>query len=151
MQSTQFSKQNFKQISLNLLLSGSLLVSNINTVSANETLEKQYMAVYQSTSTTPSSFTELSAENMLEMADSLYTPQMSHHQKKLEFALIFSAAYKGLAEAQFRLANYFIESDVITPNESEAAFWLEEAMVQGHKNAKFVYDNVLVYNYDIGC
>ena len=153
MQSTPFAAKKFKQLSLGFLISASFAIGHAQTASATDYIEEQYIAMLQNAAgtATPDSFKRLSAENMLAMADSLYTPKMSRHQKNLEFALIYSAANKGLAEAQFRLANYFIESDIIAPNESEAAYWLEEAMGQGHQNAKFVYHNVLVYSFDIGC
>lgn len=49
-------------------------------------------------------------------------------EQELEFALVFSAAQKGLAEAQFRLANYYIDSKLIVADETEASYWLEEAI-----------------------
>ena len=96
--------------------------------------------------------TKLSAETMLTMADSLTTERMSESQKNLVFALTFSAAKKGSANAQFRLANYYLESDLVTADDNnEAAFWLEEAIAQGHFEAKFIYDNLGVADFDVGC
>lgn len=77
---------------------------------------------------------------------------MSSSQKNLEFALVYSAANKGSSEAQFRLANYYVEGDLVAEDETEASYWLEQAMEQGHQGAKFVYDNLyLAHNFDVGC
>lgn len=95
--------------------------------------------------------TELDAEEMLQMAESLSTERMSESQKRLAFALIYSAAKKGNAEAQFQLANYYLESDLVMADDNEAAFWLEEAIAQGHHEAKFIYEHLGVADFDVGC
>ena len=143
---------NFKQVSQSLFLGSSLIVAGITSVSANNTDELQ-LAMYQPAHINTATFSssKLSAEKMLKMADQLHRPVMSKNQQELEFSLIFSAANKGLAEAQFRLANYYIDSDLVEADEQEASFWLEEAIEQGHEGAKFVYENVYVVSFDIGC
>jgi TPR repeat protein len=146
-------KYTFNQISHSFLLGSSLIAGSLASVSANDNLIGQKIAVYQPASSiaAPLLNSELSPEKMLAMADSLYSPRMSKAQKELEFALIFSAANKGLAEAQFRLANFYMDSDLIEANETEAAFWLEEAIEQGHKNAIYVYNNIFGFDFGIGC
>jgi TPR repeat protein len=125
----------------------------MSSVLANENFAEQQIVMYKPASSiaAPLLDSTLSAEKMLAMADSLYTPRMSKYQQELEFALIFSAANKGLAEAQFRLANYYMDDELIAADETEASFWLEEAIEQGHKGAKFVYENTYLLNFDIGC
>jgi len=146
-------KYNFNHITHGLILSSSLIVGSISSVSANTVLDGQQISMYtpESKLASPLLGSKLSAEKMLAMADSLHNPRMSKYQKNLEFALIYSAANKGLAEAQFRLANYYIDSELIEPNEVEASIWLEEAIAQGHQGAKFVYENIYVNTFDIGC
>ena len=147
-------KLNFdNRMSQSLLLAGSIIASNITPVYANELADGQQVAMYKSalSISTPFENTKLSATKMLYMANSLDTPHMSKYQKELQFALIFSAANKGLAEAQFRLANYYLDSDMVEADDNEASYWLEEAMAQGHQDAKFIYVNLGVADFDIGC
>ena len=146
-------KPNFNRLSHSILLGSSLIAGSLASVSAEENITEQDIAMIQSASSIadPILSSELDADKMLAMADSLYSPRMSKYQKELEFALIFSAANKGLPEAQFRLANYYMEGELVTADETEASFWLEEAIAQGHMNAKFVYNNVFAMYFDIGC
>ena len=146
-------KHNFKRISQSLFLGSSLITASVASVSASDGISNQQIAMYKPALSiaAPLLNSKLSAENMLAMAESLNNERMSKYQQELEFALIFSAANKGLAEAQFRLANYYIESTLIEPDETEAALWLEEAIEQGHEGAKFVYENIYVLHFDIGC
>jgi len=146
-------KKTFNHISHSLLLSSSIIAASMSSVLANENFAEQQIAMYKPASNiaAPLLDSTLSAEKMLAMADSLYTTRMSKYQQELEFALIFSAANKGLAEAQFRLANYYMDDELIAADETEASFWLEEAIEQGHQGAKFVYENIYVLNFDFGC
>ena len=146
-------KHKLSHLSHSLFLSSSIIVASMTSVSASNEFDEQKIAMYQPASTLASHFSsaKLSPEKMLEMANKLHSTQMSTTQEELEFALIYSAANKGLAEAQFRLANYYIESELVEADETEAAFWLEEAIEQGHEGAKFVYENIYVLSFDIGC
>lgn len=144
-----------KVISTNLLLSGSLIAAGLAPVLANEVYIQQEIAMNKSDSPLIQNFSyakNLTAKKMLTIADKLYSPHMTMAEQELEFALVFSAAQKGLAEAQFRLANYYIESTLIPEDESEASYWLKEAMEQDHAGAKFIYENLyFAENFDIGC
>lgn len=148
-------KPTLKRISYNLLLGSSLIAGGLSFASANEIYYEQKIATNKPTASLINHFSyakNLTAEKMLVIADKLYSQQMTTAEQELEFALVFSAAQKGLAEAQFRLANYYIDSKLIVADETEASYWLEEAMEQGHSDAKFVYDNLYyAENFDIGC
>lgn len=144
-----------KQLSYNLLLSSSLIAGGLTSSLANEGNTEQKFAMQKPVSPLIKHFSyakNFTAIKMLEIADKLYNPIMTKVEQELEFALVYSAAQKGLAEAQFRLANYYIDSNLIVADESEATFWLEEAMEQGHDGAKFIYENLYyAENFDIGC
>ena len=143
---------NYKHITQQLALSSYFLTAAI-TAEAIELQSQVEIAMYTPVNgiTKQPIQTRLSAEKMLLMADSLNTKRMSRSQKNLAFALTFSAAKKGSAEAQFRLANYYLESDLVTADDNEAAFWLEEASAQGHYEAKFIYEHLGVADFDVGC
>jgi len=145
-------KLKFNRSSHRLVLSSCLLTASIATNAAESHRELQ-IAMYTPINGTVHQHiqTSLSAEKMLLMADSLNTKRMSTSQKNLAFALTFSAAKKGSAEAQFRLANYYLESDLVTADDNEAAYWLEEAIAQNHYEAKFIYDHLGVADFDVGC
>ena len=146
-------KHKLSRLSQSLFLGSSIIVASMTSVSASNEFDGLKIAMYQPASTLASEFAnaKLSPEKMLSMADKLHSTQMSETQEELEFALVYAAANKGLAEAQFRLANYYIESELIEADETEAGFWLEEAIEQGHEGAKFVYENLYVLSFDIGC
>lgn len=146
-------KHQFSRLSHSLFFGSSIIVGSMTSVSASNEFYEQKIAMYQPASTLALLFdsAKLSAEKMLMMADKLHNTQMSLSQENLEFALIFSAANKGLAEAQFRLANYYIDSELVAADETEASYWLEEAIEQGHEGAKFIYENIYTLNFDIGC
>ena len=137
-------KPNFKRIKHSLLLGGSIVAGSMTSVLAGEVLEGQQIAMVKPASSlaSPLSTTRLTAEKMLTMANQLSSEQMSVSQEELAFALISSAADKGLAEAQFRLANYYIESELVDADEDKAIYWLTQAIVQDHQGAKFVYENL---------
>lgn len=146
-------KYKLSQLSQSLFLGGSIIVSGMSSALANVELNNQDIAMSQDVSTFAADFSraKFSSNKLLEMADNIHTTEMTSSQEKLVFALVYSAAKRGLAEAQFRLANYYIDSDLVVADETEAAFWLEEAIEQGHKGAKFVYENIYVLSFDIGC
>lgn len=143
------------KFSYNLLFSGSLIVAGMTPSSANEVFAEQKTAMNKLAAPLIDHFSyakNLSPVKMLLIADNLYNSQMSLAEQELEFALIYSAAQKGLAEAQFRLANYYIDSNLTSADEYEASYWLEEAMEQGHEDAKFIYEKLYyAENFDIGC
>ena len=144
----------FNRISHSLLLSGSILTASITPVLAHDNFDEQVIAMYQPASTLAEHFStssKLSAEKLLSVATNLSRSKKSIIEEKLEFALVFSAATKGLAEAQFRLANYYIDSELVAADDNEASYWLEEAMAQGHQGAKFIYESLGVADFDIGC
>lgn len=143
-------------LSHSLVLGSSLIVAGVTSVAAKDAFDDHQIAMYQPAPPFAAHFatSKLSADKLLAMADKLNRAPMNLAQEKLVFALTFSAANKGSAEAQFRLGNYYMDSDdnhLIIADETEAAYWLEEAIAQGHKDAKFVYDNVLAFHFDIGC
>ncbi len=146
-------KPDFNHLSHSLLLGSSLIVGSLASVSANDNFEEQQIAMVQPASSLASHFstTKLSAEKMLEMANKLNMEQMNSTQEKLEFALIYSAANKGLAEAQFRLANYYINNKLVSADEDKALYWLTQAINQDHQGAIFVYENLYEDFIDIGC
>lgn len=146
-------KLTFNRITHSLLLSGSILTASITPVSADDHFKELKLAMIQPSTSLASHFSTLglSADKMLTMANKLGSTIMSKSEEKLEFALIYSAARKGSAEAQFRLANYYLDSDLVTSDDNDAAFWFEEAIAQGHIGAKFIYDNLGVADFDIGC
>lgn len=145
-------KLSIHNISHNLLISSCLLTSSF-AVNAMESQSEVQLAMYVPVNGVPKQHiqTSLSPKRLLMMAESLNTGRMSTAQKNLEFALIYTAAKKGNAEAQFRLANYYIESELVTADDNEAAFWLEEAIAQGHSGAKFIYENMGIADFDVGC
>jgi len=146
-------KPNFNHLSHSLLLGSSLIVGSLTSVSANDNFEEQQIAMVQPASSLAAHFStsKLSAEKLLAMADKLNHTQMDSTQEKLEFALIYSAANKGLSEAQFRLANYYINSELVAANEDKVIYWLTQAIGQGHEGAIFVYENLYENFIDIGC
>lgn len=146
-------KHTFSRISHSLLLGSSIFATSMTPVSASDDFEELQIAMHKPASTLATHFSTsiLSAEKMLKIADKLSSTKMSLAEEKLEFALIFSAARKGSAEAQFRLANYYLDSDIVAADDNEASFWLEEAMAQGHQGAQFIYDSLGVADFDIGC
>lgn len=95
--------------------------------------------------------TKLSAKKLLSLADQLSGPSIKNDNEKLVFSLVSAAANKGLAEAQFRLAGYFMEGDIVVEDGSEASFWLEEAIGQNHKDAKFIFENIYPLYFEMGC
>ena len=146
-------KANFNRIKHSLLLGSSLVVGGMTSVLAGEALDGQQIAMVKSASSlaSPLPTTRLAAEKMLAMANKINSEQMSSTQEELAFALIYSAANKGLAEAQFKLANYYMDSEVVAADEDKAIYWLTQAIDQDHKGAKFVYDNLYENFIDIGC
>ena len=146
-------KHTFNRISHSLLLSSSIIAGGMASVTAGEVLKGQKIAMYEPASTMAAHFpsAKLSAERMLELADKLNNLKMTPSQKKLEFSLVYSAANKGLSEAQFRLANYYIDSELIAADEDKALYWLTQAIDQDHQGAKYVYENLYEYYIDIGC
>ena len=146
-------KLKFNHLTHGLVLSSCLMAANITSASANGFMGEKQIAMYLSNVAVASypTVSKLSAQRMLDLADNIASPKPSRAQQKLEFALIYSAANKGHAEAQFRLAYYYMDSDLIIPDEQMASFWLEQAIEQGHQGAQFVYNNIKEDNFDIGC
>ena len=146
-------KANFNRIKHSLLLGSSLVVGGMTSVLAGEALDGQQIAMVKSASSlaSPLPTTRLAAEKMLAMANKINSEQMSSTQEELAFALIYSAANKGLAEAQFKLANYYMDSEVVAADEDKAIYWLTQAIDQDHQGAKFVYENLYENFIDIGC
>ena len=146
-------KPNFKRIKRSLLLGGSIVAGSMTSVLAGEVLEGQQIAMVKPAPSlaSPLSTTRLTAEKMLTMANQISSEQMSVSQEELAFALIYSAANKGLAEAQFKLANYYMDSEVVAADEDKAIYWLTQAIDQDHQGAKFVYENLYENFIDIGC
>lgn len=146
-------KHIFNRISYKLLLGSSIITSSMSPVLANENIDGQQLAMYQPSSTLASNFStsKLSGEKLLAIADKLNSTKMDSEQQKLEFALVYTAANKGLSEAQFRLANYYIESELVAADEDKAIYWLTQAIDQGHQGAQFVYENFYESHFDIGC
>lgn len=146
-------------ISFSLLL-GSLVNYSVSTAAENEApqlsayLERKIeIAMYASTAkpTTFPRYSELDPEKMLTMAASLPDIDSNPVNAKLAFALTYSAALKGSAEAQFRLANIYLQNEILPRDEDQAIFWLEKAIAQDHKGAYYVYQNLTTYGFDIGC
>ena len=146
-------KPYFKRIKHSLLLGGSIVAGSMTSALAGEALEGQQIAMYKPASSlaSPLPITRLTAEKMLSMANKISSEQMSATQEELAFALIYSAANKGLAEAQFKLANYYMDSEVVAADEDKAIYWLTQAIDQDHQGAKFVYENLYENFIDIGC
>lgn len=146
-------KNTFNHVSHSLLIGSSILAGSITTASANEVFDEQKIAMYTSASTFPShtSTEKLSAEKIMAIVDKLEVTNMDAAQEKLKFALTYSAAKKGSAEAQFRVANYYLDGDMVRSDDNDAGYWLEEAIAQGHKGAEFIYEHLGVADFDIGC
>lgn len=146
-------KRIFRKTSLSLFLSGSIIASNISPLIAEEGYEEIQIAMQMPAETVPRYFlnSELSAEKMLALANKYSRMPSIPSKPKLEFALVYAAANKGLAEAQFQLANFYIDNEVVEMDEVQAAYWLEKAIAQGHQGAKFIYASLDTINFDIGC
>ena len=146
-------KLKFNPLSQSVLLCGSILAANFTPVYATGTQSEIKTALHFPFMGNTESFNhaELSAEKMLEMADNFSTSPQTPDSQKISFALVYSAAHKGLAEAQFRLANYYIEDELLEADDDKATYWLELAMAQDHQGAKFVYESINSQNFDIGC
>lgn len=146
-------KLKFNHLSQSILLSGSIIVSGFAPVYSTETPGEIKTALNFPLRGISESFnyTELSAEKMLKMADNFFASAQTAERQKIGFALVYSAAKKGLAEAQFRLANYYLEDEILEADEDKATYWLELAVAQDHQGALFVYQSINEDNFDIGC
>lgn len=146
-------KPTFNRISHSLLLSGSIVAASMGPILADEAFNKIQIAMEMHATAMPSYFLKsgLSADKMLSMAHEFHGLPDTPARPKLEFALVFAAANKGLAEAQFQLANYYIEDDLFEVDEEQATVWLEKAISQGHQGAKFILASLDNMNFDIGC
>ena len=111
------------------------------------------IAMHASTSkpTTFPRYNQLDPEKMLAMAASLPNLDSNSSNAKLAFALTYSAALKDSAEAQFRLANIYLQNEILPRDEEQAVFWLEKAVAKNHVGANFVYQSLLTDDFGIGC
>ena len=88
---------------------------------------------------------------LLAMANNLLITAQNEQQFGLIVDVLRQAATKGSADAQFRLANIYLDSEYVEYDEDQAIYWLEKAVAQNHPEAKFVYEQVISDGYDIGC
>lgn len=143
----------FHSLSQGFLLSSGLLAAGITAAYAHDEFDNEQVAIIKAdpASVQGDSISTIKAKKALELATILSQFKQTPREKKLEFALVLFAANKGIADAQFRLANYYIDGELVETNESEAEYWLEQAIAQGHQGAEFIFNNLGSVYFDIGC
>lgn len=130
-----------------LLVSSSLFFTNIPASNATQPVANITMTPGHSISIHQNP----SPSYLLAMADNLLITAQNELQFDLIIDVLRQAATKGSADAQFKLANLYLESEYVEYSEEKAMYWLEKAIAQNHTHARFVYEQVLNNGFDIGC
>ena len=131
----------------NLVLTSSLFLSGIQTSNATQPISGMTMLPSLSISILQSP----GPAYLLAMTNNLLITAQNEQQFNLIFDVLRQAATKGSADAQFRLANLYLDSEYVEYDEEKAMYWLEKAIAQNHTQARFVYEQVLNNGFDIGC
>jgi len=136
-----------KRACQSLLIGGSLLIGNISV---------SHAAIKNTVSLTATGLSAAVVQKpspayLLAMANNLQLASYSASQPRLVVSLLEQAAKQGLAEAQFRLGNLFLDSDILEEDENKAMYWMDQAAEQGHAQAQFIFEKIMNNGFDIGC
>lgn len=136
-----------KKIYQSLLIGSGLLMGNIS----NSHAAQLNLPVTMTTNVSMAVMQYPNPTYLLSMANNLQSSEFAWQNRQLVVYLLQQAAKQGSAEAQFQLGSLYLDSDILDKNEDKAIFWLKKAAAQDHASAQFVYDQLMNFDYGIGC
>jgi len=143
-----------KPISAGLLATGTIILSSMTPAVASEENVVAEKISRQSAATTLVRLALLDRSNIdrqVATAIHLYGKAKSIKDHDRAFALFLGAAERGSAEAQFRLANMYLDCEHVINDDDEAMKWLNRAAAKGHQQAAFLYEYLLNSEFEVGC